>query len=197
MNDPMRTFLDRLDAELYPFAKKGARFDMYLLGRAALVLHYQFALATKDIDIVEMRKSVLEEKAIDLFGQGSRLAQALGFYLERVPQGLPPLPSGFQQRCEEIKGGWKVIRPWVLDPHDLAVTKLKSFRPKDREDLQLLCDRELLDAATLRARLEAAFPFRSPKSDDAEGDVDNPAWTKALASFRRVEAYLNGDSRSL
>jgi hypothetical protein len=197
MNEQMLAFFDRLDEEMRPFVQKGARLDMYLLGRAALVLHYRFALTTKDIDIVEMRDSVLEGKALELFGKDTGLAKALGFYLEQVPQGLPPLPSGFQNRCEEMKGNWKVLRLWVLEAHDLAVTKLKSFRPKDREDLQLLCDRGLLNVATLHTRLQAAFPFRSPKPDDAEGDADNPDWTKALNSLKRVEAYLKGAIHSL
>jgi hypothetical protein len=49
----------------------------------------------------------------------------------------------------------------------------------------------------LRASLEAAFPLRSPKAEDAEYDPDEPDWGKALANFKRVEDYLNGKSASL
>jgi hypothetical protein len=197
MNDQILAFLNRLDEVLIPFAKEGEHFDTYLLGRSALVIHYGFPLSTSDIDIVWMRDSDLEQKAIELLGEGSALAQTLGLYLDPVPQGLPPLPSGFRRRCVALPGNWKVLRLWILEVHDLAATKLRSFRPKDREDLQALCDRGLLNAAKLRESLDAAFPWRSPKPEDADVDVDNPDWTKAHASFKRVEDYLNGKIRSI
>jgi hypothetical protein len=192
MNDQIRLFLNRLDEELIPLAKEGERFDMYLLGRSALVLHYQFPLSTTDIDIVWLRESSLEETAISLSGRGSKLAQALGLYLDAVAQGLPPLPRWFRNRSEPLPGDWRVLRLWKLEVHDLAATKLKSFRPQDREDLQSLCDRGLLKPGKLRESLEEAFPLRSQKPEDDEDDPDNPDWGRALANCKRVEAYLAG-----
>jgi hypothetical protein len=197
MNDLIHTFLERLDAELLPFAKEGERFNMFLLGRSALVLCYQFSFSTKDIDIVWMNDSELERRAIELLGKGTALAKTLGLYLDPVPQGLPPLPHSFRSRCVELPGAWKALRLWKLEVHDLAVTKLKSFRPQDREDLQLLCDQGLLSAAKLRASLDAAFPFRSPKEEDAEHDPDNPDWNKSLANLKRVQEYLGGSIPSI
>jgi hypothetical protein len=165
---------------------------MFLLGRAALVVCYQFQLSTTDIDIVWMRNSDLERKAIEIVHKESMLAKTLGLYLDPVPQGIPPLPHWFRGRCEVVKGNWKVLRPWKLEVHDLAATKLKSFRPQDREDLQILCDRGLLGATKLRESLEAAFPLRSPKEEDAENDPDTPDWGIALKNFKRVESYLQG-----
>src|SRR5262249_1438659 len=60
----------------------------------------------------------------------------------------------------------KVLRLWEMEVHDLAATKLKSFRTHDRQDLQLLCNRGLLDPRKLRASLEAAYPFSLPGKDD-------------------------------
>ena len=197
MNDQLLAFLDRLDEVLAPLAKEGECFNAYLLGRAALVMHYGFPLSTNDVDFVWMRESNLEQKAIDLLGKGSALAQSLGLYLDLVPQGLPPLPGGFRRRSVAVPGNWQVLRLWKLEVHDLATTKLRSFRPKDRQDLQELCDRGLLDPAKLRESLENAFPWRSPKAEDAENDPDNPDWSKAHANFRRVEDYLNGKITSI
>jgi len=81
-----------------------------------------------------------------------------------------------------------VIRLWKLEVHDLAVTKLKSFRPHDRSDLQALCDRGLLNAQKLREALHLAFPFRSPKPGDEDDDPDNPDWTKVSKHFKRSNA---------
>ncbi len=85
----------------------------------------------------------------------------------------------------------------MLEVHDLAATKLRSFRPRDREDLQNLCDRGLLNAAKLYESLQAAFPFRSPKMEDTEDDPDSPDWGKALANWKQVEAYLKGSIASI
>src|SRR5262245_16738332 len=197
MNELIRTFLDRLDQELLPIAKGEERFELFLLGRAALVVSYRFPLFTNDIDIVSSWDSELERKAIALSGKESLLAKTLGLYLDPVSPGLPPLPSGFRNRCESIPGDWKVLRLWKLEVHDLAVSKLKSFRPRDREDLQALCDRGLLNPAKLRESLQEAFPFKSPKEEDADEDPDNPDWEKAVTHLKRVEGYLKGLNPSI
>jgi hypothetical protein len=197
MNDEILSFLDRLDEALIPFAKAGERFEMFLLGRSALVMLYGFRISTSDIDIVLPLNPNLDQKAIELFGKDSVMARSLGMYLDPVPQGLPPLPRWYRKRAELVPGSWQVLRLWKLEVHDLAVTKLKSFRTRDRQDLQALCDRGLLNAAKLRESLEAAFSDRSPKAEDAEDDPDYPDWGRALANFRRVEDYLNGKRPSL
>jgi hypothetical protein len=197
MTDEILSFLNRLDAALTPFAKEGERFDMFLLGRSALVMLYGFTLSTRDIDVVGRLNPNLDAKALELFGKDSATAASLGIYLDPVPQGLPPLPHWYRKRAEMVPGSWSVLRLWKLEVHDLAATKLKSFRAKDRQDLQALCDRGFLTAARLRESLEAAFPLRSPKAEDAENDPDSPDWGTALANLRRVEAYLNGEISSI
>jgi hypothetical protein len=157
MNNQIFALLDRLDEELRPLAA-GASLNIYLLGRAAMVLSYNLSLSTKDIDIVSRQESELEQRAIELLGKDSSLARSLGLYLDPVPQGLPPVPMGFEQRCKLLPGNWKVLKIWLPDVHDLAATKLKSFRPQDRGDLQLLCDRGLLNKTKLRESLDKAFP---------------------------------------
>ena len=196
MNKEIYALLDRLDEELRPLAA-GEFLDIYLLGRAAMVLSYNVALSTKDIDIVSRQKSILEPKAIELAGMESRLARSLGLYLDPVPPGLPPVPRGFEHRCKLLPRAWKVLKVWLPDVHDLAATKLKSFRPQDREDLQFLCDRELLDKIKLFESLDKAFSFRSPKAEDAEDDPDTPNWGRALRNLKRVEGYLGGSISSI
>src|SRR5438067_811566 len=67
MNEDIWVFLDRLDEALIPFAKEGEHFDMYHLGRSALVIHHGFRLSTSDIDVVgRQNPDNLEQKAIEL-----------------------------------------------------------------------------------------------------------------------------------
>jgi hypothetical protein len=156
MTDQILAFLRELDAALQEIAPDGERLEMYHLGRSALVLYHHYPGGTGDVDILGLGGS-LEQQALQRFGKGTARALELQLYLETVPVTVPPVPHTFRPRCQEVPGPWKVIRLWRPDPHDLAATKLKSFRPRDREDLTFLCDHGLLTPGGLRASLESAF----------------------------------------
>jgi hypothetical protein len=76
-------------------------------------------------------------------------------------------------------------------PADLAVRKLKRFAPKDREDVQFLCDQGYVkDIEELRRSLESAFPFSHEKDGDRARDT-------AFRNLERVGDYLAGRVSSL
>ncbi len=186
--DEILQFLQTIDVELALHASAGERLDLYLIGRSALILRYGLNLATRDVDIVHDHGSALEVKAVELFGRGTRNAERIGFYLEPVPHGLPPIPGGYFHRAVDIAGNWRVLRPKLPEPHDLAATKLKRFHAKDRQDLQILCDSGDLDSGRLREALESAFAWAE------KGDPDRE---QALANLTRVVDYLKGKTRTL
>jgi hypothetical protein len=189
-NDILR-FLQAVDAALAEHARPGERLDLYLLGRSALILHYGLDLGTKDVDIVWTREEKgLEEKALELFGEGSPNGGRWGLYLEKVPQGLPPLPQGYCKRCREIPGDWQVLRPKQPALHDLAVTKLKRFHAKDREDLQVMCDRGDLTAEGLRSALDLAYVL-------SLDDEEDPGRKASYQNLKKVIDYLEGASPTL
>ena len=187
-SDEILRFLQAIDAELVEHAREGERVDLYLIGRSALILRYGLNIGTKDVDIVQVHGSALEIKAVELFGKGTRNAGRWGFYLEPVPQGLPPIPGTYWRRSEPIPGDWRVLRPMQPDPHDLAVTKLKRFHAKDREDLQILCDSGELGTDRLREGLESAFAWA--EKEDPDRDL-------AARNLARVIEYLEGRTRTL
>ena len=188
MHEQILAMLNALDAALVEAAADGP-LDLYHLGRSVLILHYELKKLTKDFDILRMR-TPLETKAVELFGKGTANAERLGLYLETVPQGLPPVPQWFCGRCTPVPGDWRVLRLWRPEPHDLAATKLKSYRPQDREDLKFLCDQGLLDADQLTQSLESAFCWSMEKDGDPDRD-------RAFANLLRVELYLQGKSGAL
>lgn len=114
MNDQILQFLKRMDNELARDAREGERLDLYHLGRSALVLQHGFPLSTTDFDIVLMRDSPLEQTVIEKFGKGTPAATELGLYIDPVPQAVPPVPQWFKKRCQQVHGGWKVLRLWSL-----------------------------------------------------------------------------------
>jgi len=181
-------FLEAVDAALVEHAEEGERLDLYLIGRSSLILRYGLDIGTRDVDIVHIHGRRLELKAVELFREETANAARFGFYLEPVPQGLPPIPGAYFSRSEPIPGRWRVLRPMQPDPHDLAVTKLKRFHAKDREDLRILCDSGEMDADRLRSGLDSAFAWAE------KNDPDHEAAARNLA---RVIEYLEGNARAL
>jgi hypothetical protein len=186
MNEALLRFFHEIDEALVPFAD-GQRMDLYHLGRTALMVGYGATFATKDIDIVQLR-TPLEEKAHALFGKDSAKAKELGLYLDLVPQPLPPVSNGFCRRSKEVQGNWQVIRLWELEPNDLAATKMRAFRPQDRQDLQFLCDLGVLQVDQLRQSMEEAWLWEPPDEEER---------AEAFANLEIVIAYLEGRSRTL
>jgi hypothetical protein len=195
MKDQLQNFLQALDGALVEFATEGQRLDLYIISRAALVLYHNLRLrprGTKDLDVIQIQHppTDLLAKAVALFGKETENAHQQQLCLELVPSGLPPVPGWFRQRSTEVLGEWRVLRLWQVEVHDLAATKLKSFRSQDREDLQFLCDQGKLSVQPLRQSLERAFIWSTPKDGD-------PDYDRAFAHLERVVQYLEGRLASL
>ena len=74
-------FLQAIDEELAREAKEGERLELYLLGRASLILRYGVSLATKDIDLVTRGETTgLQARAFELFGKDTANARMWGLY---------------------------------------------------------------------------------------------------------------------
>jgi hypothetical protein len=184
-------FLEAVDAELANHAKEGERLDFYLIGRSAMIVRYGLQMATKDVDMVSRTDAPdLEAKAFDLFGKGTPNALQWGLYLEGVPPGLPPLPGSYRRLAVPLPGSWKVLRPQQLDPHDLAITKLRRFHAGDREDLRILCDSGDLTQEGMERALGSAYPF-------GMDEEENPEHKRVNEHFRKLMEYLEGRSRQL
>ena len=184
----LMTFLNAVDVELVKHASADETLDLHLIGRSAMILGFGVQLMTKDVDVVEVRPSRLLTLVSEVFKKGASGNAGYGFYLETVSSGFPPLPAGFEARCIDIEGPWRVIRPKRPEGHDLVVTKLKRFHQGDREDVQILCDTGEIEEETLRSRFELAHVF---------SDRDDPNVVKASANLESVVDYLNGRRRML
>jgi hypothetical protein len=197
MKQVLEQLLQQLDAALLETVGRasGTRLDLYLIGRGALVLFHNLQLppgGTKDLDVVQLvhPPNPLLAQAVALFGKETDWARKNGVYLELVPSGLPPMPAWFDRRSTEQPGPWSVLRLWQVEVHDLAASKLKSFRSQDRTDLRFLCDQGKLSPESLRESLNHAFLWSTPKDGD-------PDYDRAFANLDRVLQYLEGQIPSL
>jgi hypothetical protein len=188
LKDRIEAFLADLDQTLQGRAN-GEYLNVFHIGRSSLIWRYDYAATTTDIDILEPRGGTqgrLLRLALELFGEGTHKAQEHGLYLQPVHEDFPPTPNGYKERAEAVPGPWRVLRVYWLEPHDFAVTKLKRFEPRDRQDLRLLCDAGLLGAECLKERLVSAFPWDLEKDGDAARDA-------AFRNLDLVTRYLAGE----
>jgi hypothetical protein len=86
------------------------------------------------------------------------------------------LPSDWQLRTVPVPGrGAQESTGYCLEGHDLAASKLVAFREKDREFVRVLLAEQLIDSATLLARV-ASLPLSSAQHDRLAG------WVRAVSS---------------
>jgi hypothetical protein len=189
-------FLRAIDDKLALFARKDQHLNLYLIGRMALILRLGRPLATRDVDCLQIPpgsdEHELQKKAIEWFGQGTAEARKWGLYLEEVSAPMPPVPGGYQQNSEQISGNWRVLSPRLPRPNDLAVTKLRRFHIKDREDIRIMCDQGWLSKDELRQGFESAFCWHQKGDETDESQLQT-----ARANLESVIAYLDGRTRSL
>jgi len=144
-------------------ALKGSQPDafpirMYVAGGAALHFHTG-ARVTEDVDAVFSKRVLLKEDIevsypdpdgrARLLYLDRRSNDTLGLLHEKAYEDSQPVTiPGVDKRLIDVK---------VLSPIDLAVTKLFRFADQDREDIELLAKRGLIDSASLRKRAEEAL----------------------------------------
>ena len=130
-----------------------------IIGSTALFLQTDYMRGTKDTDVLEVNelpKNVWEQLMI-LGGKNSDLAKAYRFYIDLVAPGLPFLPPRpFFHPLDTLNKRFKFFRLQVLDPVDVVVSKLKTFRPNDLDDIRAMADRHLINPEKLVERFEGA-----------------------------------------
>ena len=163
---PWQGFLRELDAALT------APVELVCLGGFVVALAYGAGRATSDIDVLSVRGEGSDDVET-LAGLGSILHRRHGLYLQHV--GIATPPANYETRLRPLAGSapWRHLRLRVLDPIDLALTKVERNAEVDRRDVVALARAGWLDAATLRARYaEEVAPYllahRARHDDTAE-----------------------------
>jgi len=131
---------------------------MYIAGGAALHL-LTGARTTEDVDAVFSRPVLFNEEIEVSYRDPDGRARVL--YLDRnYNDTLGLLHEHAYQDSRRVKIAGidrKLIDVRVLSPVDLAVSKLARFGDQDREDIELLAAKGLIDSASLRKRAEEAI----------------------------------------
>lgn len=159
--------------KLLASAKTGSKepIAMYLAGGAALHFHTG-ARMTDDVDAVFDRKLFVPPDSAVIYRDAQGAARSVYFdtnYNETY--GLLH-EDAHQDAMRLLLRGIRGANIFVLQPVDLAVSKLARFSAIDREDIRQLARDGLITAGELRKRAEAALPGYVGDPSPVRGSID-------------------------
>lgn len=123
--------------------------EVYVFGSQAILGQYPDAPAqlrqSAEADIAPKNRPDRADKIDGALGELSTFHKTHGFYVHGLSIASATLPDGWENRARIVQnentGGAKGI---CVEAHDLAASKLKAYREKDREFVRTLLDEGLI-----------------------------------------------------
>jgi hypothetical protein len=129
--EPWHSFLSDIDR-----AATG-HIALHCIGGFAVSLYYGLARPTGDIDVVDVAPNSAKPWLARLAGEGSALHKRHRVYLQIVTVAV--LPYSYEDRLVSIfQDQFEHLQLMVLDPYDLALSKLTRNLEVDLEDVKHL-----------------------------------------------------------
>ena len=174
--EPWNAFLVDLDRGL------STRLVLHCLGGFAINLIYGLPRPTADLDMCEVAPSDTKTDVLTRAGEGSSLHTKHGVCLTVVK--MASLPYYYQERLNEpFRGAFRQLQLLVLDPYDLALSKLRRNSEVDIEDVKYLGTSVPLDVQVLRLRYyEEVRPYLTGPPERGDSTVD--LWCDAIEESR-------------
>ena len=108
-----------------------------------------------DISSLEDEDGTMADLIDGSIGELSVFQDTFGYYAQGVTPQTATLPGGWRNRLIPfLTPATNGVTALCLEPHDLWLSKAVAGRPKDREFCSALIERNLVEAKTLRQRLE-------------------------------------------
>ena len=136
--------------------------ELLVIGSQALHGSVESDLPEEALRSVEVDVAVLEDpggRKADLIdgaiGEASMFHATFGYYAQGVEAVTAVLPDGWEGRLVRFEtAGTRGVVAWCLEPHDLWLSKMIAWRPKDLEFGRALLERRIVEPAELMKRLE-------------------------------------------
>lgn len=135
--------------------------EVLVIGSQAIHASIDYQLAEADRSIEADISSLEDEDGswADLIdgsiGELSVFQETFGYYALGVTPQTATLPDGWRNRLIPLlTPATNGVMALCLEPHDLWISKAVAGRPKDRKFCKALIERNLVEATTLRQRLE-------------------------------------------
>jgi len=131
-----------------------------------------------EVDIAPVNEP---SKTIDIdanLGELSLFHQAFGFYVHGVSIEAAVLPRGWEGRAKKVSNSNTRGKTGLcIEAHDLAVSKLVAFRPKDLDFVRVLLVENLVSATELLMRIDQLT--NSERAPESQREVMRE-WVKGI-----------------
>lgn len=145
--------------------------DMYVAGGAA-VHFYTGARMTDDVDAVFSKKLLVPSDLAVIYRDAQGKARSV-YFDANYNESFALLHQDAHEEAARLQlDGIEGARVFVLQPVDLAVSKLARFSEIDRDDIRKLAEDGLITARALRSRAEAALPDYIGNPDPVRASID-------------------------
>lgn len=125
---PWKEFLEEIDRQLTIDCR------VVVFGGFAVTQEYGLSRETNDIDLLDVVPRGLGSILVELAGRESLLAKRHRVYLDLVVMANPPYD--YESRLQPMyDGAFTHLQLFVMDPYDVALTKLKRDSDKDFQDV--------------------------------------------------------------
>lgn len=168
-------FFREIDAKWARSPKTG--LELNVIGSTALMMTTDLRLGTTDSDVIRTAQidDAVMKRLLEIAGRGSDAEKKFGLHLQFVPRGLPFLPQGPKYLPVGELTDLKFIRVFALAPVDVAISKLKVFRPHDVRDIAELIEAGHIVHEEFLARFRSAIDLAgmSSRADDIPKIVEH------------------------
>jgi hypothetical protein len=173
---PWKEFLLALDAKMTEVC------TLPCFGGFAVTQEYGISRPTSDIDVLDVAPPHAVDSLIREGGQGSPLAIEHKVYLDFVGIANPPYEYGSRLK-PMYPGTFQHLRLMVMDPYDLALTKLKRDSDKDFQDVLQLAEKIPFDLVLFEKRYKEELRDNTTgKAED--NDITFIRWMEAILEDR-------------
>ena len=163
----------------------GQTLELHCIGGFAVTMQYGVSRATADVDVLAASTAPQQLEAVQrLAGKGTALHRQFKVYIQ--PVAVAPYPESYRSRLIRMWPRFDLthLRLFVLEAHDLALTKLDRNSDVDRQDIADLAKAGAINSETLRKRyqeeLRPNFVGRVEKLD-----LTLAIWTEIILEVTR------------
>ncbi len=145
--EPWLSFLQEIDDSLE------SEVSFHCFGGFAITLLYDLPRETSDIDIMATVVKSEYESLLKTAAEGSSLHKKHKVYLDLVG-AIANVPDDYEGRLIKIDSPFAKIRLFVMEPHDIVLSKLGRNAPKDIQDVKYLANVADLNTDLLETRYQ-------------------------------------------
>ncbi|MGA7926498.1 MAG: DUF6036 family nucleotidyltransferase [Candidatus Sulfotelmatobacter sp.] len=158
---PWPEFLSEVDHSL------STPVELHCAGGFVLTAVHGLSRSTGDLDYITIAPLDAYQELERIAGRESKLAKKYKLYFHQTG-GVTDFPENYEERLVELNLGLKNLSLKILEPYDLALSKLTRNSPKDREDVKLLAKNLGLTFGILYERFSTEMKPWLPNADRHE-----------------------------